>query len=142
MPKRTIEIKDAIYSASRSEWRGWLEAHHRNKTEAWLLIYKKGTTTPSVKYSEAVEEALCYGWIDSSMKGIDKEKYAQRFTPRRGGSNWTASNVVIAERMIQEGKMQTRGLEAYRTRKNNYAEEQLGVNHEERKRCYRSRGPV
>lgn len=113
------EIKDAIYAASRSEWHSWLETHHRDKTEAWLLLYKKGTSTPSVKYSEAVEEALCYGWIDSVMKGIDKEKYAQRFTPRREGSSWTASNVAIAERMIQEGKMQTQGLETYRARKNN-----------------------
>ena len=84
-------IKEAIYSASRSEWHAWLERHHRDKTEAWLLLYKKG---------------------------IDQEKYAQRFAPRRKGSSWTASNVAIAERMIQDGKMQSQGLEAYRTRKN------------------------
>lgn len=117
MFRKPIEIKDAIYAANREQWRAWLDAHYADKTEAWLLLYKKGASTPSVTYSEAVEEALCFGWIDSMIKGVDTEKYTQRFTPRRKGSDWTPANTALGERLIQEGRMKPAGLEAFQSRK-------------------------
>jgi len=72
-----------------------------------------GIKKQGVSYAEAVEEAICYGWIDGIVKGIDGEKYAQRFTPRKERSNWTSTNVKVAERMIRKGKMTPAGLEKY-----------------------------
>ena len=74
---------------ARDAWRAWLEKNHARANELWVVFYKKNSGKPTVSYDEAVEEALCFGWIDGLTKGIDEEKFAQRFSPRRSGSVWS-----------------------------------------------------
>jgi len=97
--------------ASRTEWRGWLEGHLADQAELWLAIYKKGSGKTAVTYEEAVEEALCYGWIDGLTHAIDEEKYAVRFTPRKPNSIWSESNKRRVEKLIREGRMAEPGLQ-------------------------------
>jgi len=97
--------------ASRTDWRGWLEGHHADQAELWLAIYKKGCGKTAVTYEEAVEEALCYGWIDGLVHAIDEEKYAVRFTPRKPNSIWSESNKRRVEKLIREGRMADPGLQ-------------------------------
>jgi uncharacterized protein YdeI (YjbR/CyaY-like superfamily) len=96
--------------ATAEGWRAWLERHHATDGDVWVMIYKKRSGTPSVTVDQAVEEALCFGWIDSSMQPIDEERYALRFTPRRNGSNWSERNKERATRLIEEGRMTGAGL--------------------------------
>lgn len=93
-----------------TEWRTWLERNHTTEDEVWLMIHKKHTGTPSVTVRQTVEEALCFGWIDSSMQPIDEQRYALRFTPRRKGSNWSERNKGSAAKLIEEGRMTEAGL--------------------------------
>lgn len=97
----------------RAEWRNWLEKNHRRESVIWLIYYKKHTGKASVPYNDAVEEALCFGWIDSLIRRIDDERYMQKFTPRKPRSKWSASNVRRVEKMIREGKMKEKGMELY-----------------------------
>jgi uncharacterized protein YdeI (YjbR/CyaY-like superfamily) len=93
-------------------WRAWLLENHRTSTGVWLLLAKKGTETPtSLRYQEALEEALCHGWIDGQARAGDEQSYSQRFTPRRQRSAWSRRNTEIAERLQEEGRMQPAGLE-------------------------------
>ena len=73
-----IEISNTLYVSNRKDWRAWLRKNHQKKKEIWLVYFKKHTGKPRIQYSDAVEEALCYGWIDSTVKRIDDEKYAQK----------------------------------------------------------------
>jgi uncharacterized protein YdeI (YjbR/CyaY-like superfamily) len=100
-----------LHFVDRHDWRSWLEKNHETKREAWLIFYKKHTGTPNVTYDDAVEEALCFGWIDSIIKRIDHEKFARKFTPRKLNSRWSGSNKKRATKMINEGKMMKTGLE-------------------------------
>jgi uncharacterized protein YdeI (YjbR/CyaY-like superfamily) len=94
-------------------WRGWLAGHHDSTTEVWLVIAKKGTTDPtSLTYAQAVEEALCFGWIDGQARSRDEATYLQRFTPRRPRSPWSRPNVTRVERLEREGRMHPAGLAA------------------------------
>ena len=95
---------------SRDGWRAWLEAHHAGQAELWLAIYKKGSGKTAVTYEEAVEEALCYGWIDGLTQTIDESMYAVRFTPRKPGSIWAESNKRRVEKLIRDGRMAEPGL--------------------------------
>jgi uncharacterized protein YdeI (YjbR/CyaY-like superfamily) len=96
------------------EWGSWLAAHHGSEQGVRLVVAKKGITEPtSVTYTEAVEEALCYGWIDGIVGRRDERTYYQRFSPRRPKSSWTQGNVELAEQLIAEGRMQPAGSEAY-----------------------------
>lgn len=104
-----MEIGETIYVTTREEFRAWLEENHRLKKEIWLIQYKKVTKRPSLPYAEAVEEAICFGWIDGFEKGMDGDRYATRFTRRRPKSNWTDTNIERARRMIEEGKMTESG---------------------------------
>jgi uncharacterized protein YdeI (YjbR/CyaY-like superfamily) len=99
-----------LHFTTAKEWRTWLEANHADRDEVWLMIYKKHTATPSVTLQQAVEEALCFGWIDSSMRPIDKDRYALRYTPRRRGSNWSEQNKRWATWLIEQGRMTEAGL--------------------------------
>jgi mannose-6-phosphate isomerase-like protein (cupin superfamily) len=101
---------------NREGWRDWLSQNHESEREAWLVLYKKGTAKAGVSYDEAVEEALCYGWIDGIIRKVDEESYAQRFTPRKPGSNWSASNIARVKRLIGEDRMTASGLAAFGTR--------------------------
>jgi uncharacterized protein YdeI (YjbR/CyaY-like superfamily) len=103
----------------RGKWRQWLEEHHNSKSEVWLIYYKKGTKKKSIKYEEAVEEALCFGWIDSKVKKIDEERYMQRYTPRKDDSNWSQSNKKRVATLIEQGLMTPSGLEKIEIAKRN-----------------------
>ncbi len=97
------------YAKSRTAWRQWLEKNHAKKTGVWLIYYKKNSGKPSVPYAEAVEEALCFGWIDSIMKPVDDAQYKQKFTPRNPKSEWSALNKSRVEKLRREGKMHASG---------------------------------
>jgi hypothetical protein len=104
-----MEIGETLYVTTRDEFRDWLIINHQTKKEIWLIQYKKATKKPSVNYVEAVEEAICFGWIDGFEKGMDSERYALRFSPRRPKSNWTNTNKERARKMIAEGRMTKAG---------------------------------
>jgi uncharacterized protein YdeI (YjbR/CyaY-like superfamily) len=104
-----IVPQDTFFAEDRAAWRAWLAAHHEDRTQVWLLLHKKHVGEPSVGYDEAVEEALCYGWIDGRANRWDERSYAVRFSPRRPGSVWSESNVARVERMIAEGRMTPAG---------------------------------
>ncbi|HYE65229.1 MAG TPA: YdeI/OmpD-associated family protein [Pyrinomonadaceae bacterium] len=104
-----------LYITSRGVWRAWLEKNHAIETEAWLIYYKKHTNRPRIPYDEAVEEALCFGWIDSIVRRIDDDRYAQKFTPRRNNSQWSELNKKRVRKLIKEGRMTRAGLAKVRT---------------------------
>jgi uncharacterized protein YdeI (YjbR/CyaY-like superfamily) len=104
-----MNITETLYVADRNKWRAWLEKHHDKKKEIWLIYYKKHTNQPSIPYDDAVEEALCFGWIDSTVKRIDEERTAQRFTPRKDTSNWSNPNRRRIRKLVAEGKMTEAG---------------------------------
>ena len=104
-----MEIGETLQVNTPQEFYQWLAANHATKKEIWLVIYKKASSKTGIRYDDAVEEALCFGWIDSIMKSIDAEKSAQRFSPRRKGSNWTEVNRAKARRLIAEGRMTEAG---------------------------------
>jgi uncharacterized protein YdeI (YjbR/CyaY-like superfamily) len=95
----------------QSAWRKWLDAHHARPDGVWLVLAKKGTTKPTnLSYDEALEEALCHGWIDGQVRRRDEATYRQRFTPRRPRSGWSKRNTEKAERLLAEGRMHPAGL--------------------------------
>lgn len=97
--------------ADAQAWRAWLDAYEDTSDGVWLMLAKKGVTTPtSLTYAQALEEALCSGWIDGQSKSIDIATFRQRFTPRRRRSLWSARNVARASRLIDDGRMRSRGL--------------------------------
>jgi uncharacterized protein YdeI (YjbR/CyaY-like superfamily) len=107
------------YFTSRDEWRKWLEQNHAKCDGIWVIYFKKHTRKETLTYNEGVEEALCFGWIDSIVKSIDIERYKQRYTPRRKNSIWSEVNKKRAEKMIQEGKMTKSGLKVIAEAKEN-----------------------
>ena len=102
---KTVIVKN------RAEWRAWLAANHDKETEVWLIYYKKKTGKTSVEYGASVEEALCYGWVDSIIKKLDDTKYARKFTPRKESSKWSPSNKKRVEQLFREGLMTEHGLQ-------------------------------
>jgi uncharacterized protein YdeI (YjbR/CyaY-like superfamily) len=103
-------MEKTLYVKTRDEWRRWLESNHKKKSEIWLVYYKKHTGKPRISYDDAVEEALCFGWIDSIVKRVDDERFMQKFTPRREKSVWSAHNKKRALKLIREGRMTDAGL--------------------------------
>ncbi len=96
---------------TRSEWRRWLvENHDRERNGIWLVFHKKDTGKPSLEYEEAIEEALCFGWVDSLIKRIDDDTYCRKFTPRKDGSGWSNTNKKRVEKIVKEGRMTAVGL--------------------------------
>jgi uncharacterized protein YdeI (YjbR/CyaY-like superfamily) len=93
----------------RDQWRMWLEKNHASDTEAWLILYKKKYREHKLTLEEAVEEALCFGWIDGKLKSIDERRYALRYSPRTLNSIWSMSNIQRVEKLIAEGKMREAG---------------------------------
>lgn len=102
-----------LYFKTRNEWHKWLEENSLKYQEVWLVYYKKPSGKPRIPYNDAVEEALCFGWIDGKIKRINEEYYIQRFTPRRQGSRWSKYNVERVERLKKQGLMRPSGLKAY-----------------------------
>lgn len=105
-----MEITETFYASERDQWRQWLADNHATAKEIWLIYYSKASAKTSIPYLHAVEEALCFGWIDGIAKKMDAERRAQRFTPRRPKGNWTELNKERARRLIASGKMTEAGL--------------------------------
>ena len=114
-----MEIREKLYLQTREEWRDWLKNNHHRQEGIWLVYYKKHTGKPRIPYEDAVEEALCFGWIDSIVKRVDEETYVQKFTPRRKRSVWSKLNKVRAIRLIKSGWMTPLGLEKIEEAKKN-----------------------
>jgi uncharacterized protein YdeI (YjbR/CyaY-like superfamily) len=100
----------SIHPLSRGEWRAWLQAHHTRTTGVWWVSYKKATGKPRFEYGEAVEEALCFGWVDSKPNKLDTERTLLWFAPRKPGTGWSRPNKLRVERMIEAGLMAEAGL--------------------------------
>ena len=100
---KTFEAKTA------ARWRKWLTDHHDSATEIWLIFRKQHTGRPSISYEESVDEALCFGWIDSLIKRIDDERYARKFTPRKPDSAWSASNRKRYAALKADGRLRPAG---------------------------------
>ncbi|GAB4109557.1 MAG: YdeI/OmpD-associated family protein [Acidobacteriota bacterium] len=104
-PAKTFHARD------RETWRRWLEQHASVEREVWLVLFKRDAGEPSVRLEEAVEEALCFGWIDGLVRRIDERQHMVRFTPRRRDSRWSENNKQRVERLIAAGRMTSAGLE-------------------------------
>jgi len=111
-----LEPTDVRFFATPAELREWFEENHETADQLWLGQYKKGSGRPSVTWAQAVDEALCFGWIDGILKRIDDISHVQRLTPRRKGSNWSAINVANVERLMAEGRMRPAGIAAFEAR--------------------------
>jgi uncharacterized protein YdeI (YjbR/CyaY-like superfamily) len=99
-----------IHFRNREEFRNWLQKKHDKSSGIWMVFYKKHTNTGCIKYPEALEEALCFGWIDSIVKKIDDDRYARKITPRKDTKKWSELNKKIVTGLIQRGKMTEAGL--------------------------------
>ncbi len=97
--------------STAEQWRAWLRENHSRRKEAWVVYGKKGKEVLTISYDQSVEEALCFGWVDSVLRKIDDDFYERRFTPRRIGSNWAESNLLRARKLIASGKMEPAGYE-------------------------------
>ena len=99
-----------IGASDRDAWRAWLRRHHKNSSGIWLVYFKKGSGVPSVSYAEAVEEALCFGWIDSKIHAVDSLRYRQIFTPRKPRSSWSKLNKQRVAALIKSKRMTAAGM--------------------------------
>jgi len=107
-----MELGKTLYVHKRRDWRAWLSKNHDKEKEIWLIYYKKSSGKPRIGYNDAVDEALCFGWIDSTIKSIDNKKYAQRFTPRRKGSILSQMNKERVRKLILQKRITNYGLNA------------------------------
>ena len=110
--KPGLDERKILYVTNRKEWRGWLKRHYKSKKDIWLVYYKKHTGKPRISYNDAVEEALCFGWIDATVKPIDAESFAQRFCPRRKNSVLSQTNIERIRLMMKRRQMTRAGLKA------------------------------
>ena len=97
-----MDIGETLYVTNRTQWRNWLSKNYKNKNEIWLIYYNKASGKQRIPYNDAVEEALCYGWIDSIIKNMDEERFVQRFSPRRPTSVLSEMNRERIHRLIKE----------------------------------------
>lgn len=109
-------MDDPIFFSSPGAWRAWLEEHHERETEVLVGFYKKATGRAGMSWSQSVDEALCFGWIDGVRRRIDEHSHSMRFTPRKPRSTWSAVNIEKAERLIADGRMRPAGLSAFHAR--------------------------
>ena len=98
-----MEITQTLYVTDPKEWRAWLQAHYQTESGIWLVYYKKATGKPRIEYNDAVEQALCFGWIDSTMKSLDEERSAQRFSPRKPKSGYSQQNIERLRHLVAQG---------------------------------------
>jgi uncharacterized protein YdeI (YjbR/CyaY-like superfamily) len=115
----TIKGLPVIACDSQASWAAWLIQHHADSSGLWLRIYKKDSGQPTVTYAEALDEALCFGWIDSTKNSYDGESFLQRFSPRKSSSVWSQVNQGHVARLIAAGSMRPAGLAAVETAKSN-----------------------
>lgn len=104
-----MEIGETLDVRTRAAWRGWLQHNHARKKEIWLVLHAKASGRSSIAYNDAVDEAICFGWIDSIVKKVDAHSRAQRFTPRRTGSPVSEMNKARARRLVRERRMTPAG---------------------------------
>ena len=104
------EEGERFHPESRAEWRAWLAGHHDRRDEVWLVLWRQWSGRTGLTYEEAVQEALCFGWIDGKSAGVDDERTMLRFSPRKRGSGWARSNKLRVERLLAEGLMTEAGL--------------------------------
>ncbi|MFZ2490843.1 MAG: YdeI/OmpD-associated family protein [Thermoanaerobaculia bacterium] len=107
---------DAKFFRNADAFRRWLESHHASADELWVGFYKKGATRKGITYAEALDEALCFGWIDGIRNGVDEERYAIRFTPRKPRSNWSNVNLKRVAELTKERRMHPAGVAAFESR--------------------------
>ena len=107
-----MKLGKTFYAADRKAWHAWLSRNHAKAKEIWLVYYRKSSGKPRIPYNHAVEEALCFGWIDSTVKKVDDEKFAQRFTPRQPNSGLSQLNKERIRKLILDGRMTKVGLAA------------------------------
>ena len=112
-------MRPELYVTNRHDWRVWLEKNHVKVKEIWLIYYKKHSGKPRSPYDDAVEEALCFGWIDSTVRRIDDERFAQKFTPRKNKRNRSDANKARARKLIRIGRMTEAGLSRIKAAKSN-----------------------
>jgi uncharacterized protein YdeI (YjbR/CyaY-like superfamily) len=110
---------DSVHPKTRAEWRAWLIAHHDRDAGVWMISYKKATGKPFVAYDDAVEEALCFGWIDSKPNKLDDTRAMLWFAPRKNGSGWSRPNKLRVEKMLAAGLMMPAGLTKIESAKRN-----------------------
>jgi uncharacterized protein YdeI (YjbR/CyaY-like superfamily) len=113
---------EVTFFEAPSGFRKWLEEHHQVERELWVGFYKKGSGKPSITWPEAVDQALCFGWIDGIRKSLDDTSYMIRFTPRKPDSTWSAVNIKRARELSELGLMQPAGLAAFEKRDEKKAE--------------------
>ena len=109
--------EEAIFFETPAELRAWLEEHHATASELWVGYYKKASGRPSVTWSQVVDEALCFGWIDGKVQRIDEQRHRQRLTPRKRNSNWSAVNVAKIAELRKQGRMTPAGEAAFAARR-------------------------
>jgi len=102
-----------LYAKHRNAWRAWLRRNGRSAPDVWLIYHKKHSNTPSVTFDEALDEALCFGWVDARVKAFDENRYLMRFVPRKPTSSWSPSNIERVKRLLQEGRMTAAGRAAF-----------------------------
>jgi uncharacterized protein YdeI (YjbR/CyaY-like superfamily) len=100
-----MNIRKTLYVAERKKWRAWLKKHYRTEKDIWLVYYRKDTGKARVSYNDAVEEALCFGWIDSTVRKLDDERFAQRFSPRNPKTKYSQTNKERLRRLIADGQV-------------------------------------
>ena len=103
--KRSLDEARLLYVTNRGEWRDWLKKHYKSEKEVWLVYYKKHTGKPRIPYNDTVEEALCFGWIDSTVKRIDEDRFAQRFSLRNPKTPYSQANKEQLRELVKEGKV-------------------------------------
>jgi uncharacterized protein YdeI (YjbR/CyaY-like superfamily) len=113
---KKVKLHSPIFFSKPAAFRTWLEKNHHNKSEQWVGFHRKASGRPSITWPEAVDEALCFGWIDGLRKTIDAESYNIRFTPRRATSNWSAVNIRRMKELIRERRVRPAGIKAFQKR--------------------------
>lgn len=103
--KTRLDEAKLLYAANRQEWRAWLKKHYKSEKEVWLVYFKKHTGKPRISYNDAVEEALCFGWIDSTVRSIDQDRFAQRFSVRNPKTPYSQANKERLKELVRQGKV-------------------------------------
>ena len=103
--KRSLDEVKLLYVTNHKEWRDWLKKHYKSEKEVWLVYYKKHAGKPRIPYNDAVEEALCFGWIDSTVKSIDEDRFAQRFSLRNPKTPYSQANKERLRELVKQGKV-------------------------------------
>ena len=127
MSQRKMDRDDLheVWATDRETWRAWLEEHHDREPGVWLFYWKKGSGKPSMAWTDAVDEALCFGWIDSTRRTVDDQSFKQYFAPRKPKSNWSRINKDKVAKLTAEGRMAPAGLAAVEAAKRNGSWSQL-----------------